>query len=75
MEKLKPTTERTLMRFEEKIALLAHSVELLSPQMVLKRGYSITRSNGKVISKNNKVKKGDKISTFIHDSEIESTVI
>lgn len=73
-EKLKPSAERTLMRFEEKIALLAHNVELLSPQMVLKRGYSITRANGKVVSKENSVKKGDKISTFTQDLEIESTV-
>ncbi len=73
-EKLKPNTERTLMRFEEKIALLAHNVELLSPEMVLKRGYSITRANGKVISKDNTVKKGDKIITFTHELEIESTV-
>lgn len=73
-EKLQPTTERSLTRFEEKITMLTRNVELLSPQMVLKRGYSITRANGKVISKTNKVKKGDKISTFTHELEIESTV-
>ncbi len=73
-DKLKPTVQRLFNGQGEKIVHLAHSVELLSPQMVLKRGYSITRANGKVISKENQVKKGDKIRTFTHDSEIESTV-
>ncbi len=74
VEIIRPSTERNLLRFREKLALMSHNVELLSPEQVLKRGYSMTRSKGKVISKENPVKKGDKISTFTHDYEIESTV-
>jgi exodeoxyribonuclease VII large subunit len=73
-EKLKPSSERTLRAQTEKIDRLAHNIELLSPKMVLKRGYSITRVNGKVISKENQAKKGDKILTFTHDFELESEI-
>lgn len=71
-EKLKPSVERTLLTQTEKINTLAHNVELLSPMRVMKRGYSITQVNGKVISETNPVKKGDKIRTFTYDFELES---
>ncbi len=73
-DKLKPVIERMFLRKEEKLTALGHSVELLSPQQVLKRGYSITRVKGKVISLDNRVKKGDKIVTFTKDFEFESTI-
>jgi exodeoxyribonuclease VII large subunit len=73
-EKLKPSADRTLKGLGDQLTRLAHNVELLSPQMVLKRGYSITRVNGKVISNGNQVKKGDKIVTFTHDFELESEI-
>lgn len=73
-EKLKPSVDRTLRTQTEKIAQLGKNIDLLSPKMVLRRGYSITRANGKAISKENPVKKGDKILTFTHDFELESEI-
>lgn len=71
---LSPLLDRTFKGAQDQLQQLAHQVELLSPTMVLKRGYSITRVNGKVISKENPVQKGDKISTFTHDFEMESEI-
>jgi exodeoxyribonuclease VII large subunit len=46
----------------------------LSPQNVLKRGYSITLQEGKTIKELNTLKPGDKIVTKIFEGQINSTV-
>lgn len=46
----------------------------LSPQNILKRGFSITRSNGKAIRSMYKVKEGDSITTTLHKGSILSKV-
>jgi len=74
VDKLKPAIERSLRQQNERLGVSSRNVELLSPKMVLKRGYSITRVQGKVISMENPAKKGDKISTFTHDFELESEI-
>ncbi len=44
------TSSRSLLRDQKaEIRNISNSVELLSPQNILKRGYSITRSNGKIV--------------------------
>lgn len=51
-----------------------HSVKLMNPINVLQRGYSISLINGRTISDENKVKKGDiiitKTATFNFESEV-----
>ena len=65
-------------RFEKENEML-HNVErnirLVDPREVLKRGYSITTLNGKLVSSTNPVSKGDKIEINTFDSVIESEVI
>jgi len=46
----------------------------VSPQAVLKRGYSITRSKGKVITSKTQAKKHDILTTTLHDGDIQSEV-
>jgi len=48
------------------------TASLLDPKNVLKRGYSITTLNGKIIRNANEVKKGIKIKTKLFNGEIES---
>lgn len=50
------------------------NIELLNPNNVLKRGYSITTLNGKVLKIINDVKKDDKLKTIVYDGKIISTV-
>lgn len=47
---------------------------LLNPEYILKRGYSITLLNGKILTNASLVDKGMKIKTILHKGEIDSTV-
>jgi exodeoxyribonuclease VII large subunit len=46
----------------------------MSPENVLKRGYSITRLDGKAVSSVGQVNKGDQLKTVVFDGQIDSTV-
>lgn len=48
--------------------------QLLAPETALKRGFSITTANGKVVTKKSQVKKGDVLVTQLLKDKIKSTV-
>lgn len=52
---------------------LEREVELMSPAQVLKRGYSISLVNGKLLTSSRDVKPGDSLQTIVQDGSIEST--
>ncbi|MBQ3475436.1 MAG: exodeoxyribonuclease VII large subunit [Bacilli bacterium] len=54
---------------------LIEKLEVLNPLNTLKRGYSITKIDNKVITDIKKVKKGDTISVSLKNGEIGATVI
>lgn len=53
---------------------LLTKLEVLNPVTTLKRGYSVTRCNDKIITERKDVRKGDVIITSITDGKIESVV-
>ena len=53
---------------------LERTINNLSPENVLKRGYSITLLNGKAVRNCMEVKEGDRLETLIIDGMIESSV-
>ena len=53
---------------------LSSLIEVLSPSNTLKRGYSVTRVNGKAVTNVNELKKGDRLSTSLLNGTIESIV-
>ncbi len=53
---------------------LLSKLEVLNPITTLKRGYSVTRVNDKIIKNSKDVKKGDTIITSVSDGKIESVV-
>jgi exodeoxyribonuclease VII large subunit len=53
---------------------LLSKLEVLNPITTLKRGYSVTRVNGRIITKGEDVKKDDIIVTSISNANIESVV-
>ena len=53
---------------------LSEKLHLLSPENVLKRGYSITLKDGKAVSKAADLQAGDRLVTKLYDGEIASTV-
>ena len=56
------------------LTALERSVQLMDPQHVLNRGYSITRINGQAIKAADHVKKGDVLETVLASGRVTSTV-
>jgi exodeoxyribonuclease VII large subunit len=61
----------------EKIKLhgLEKSVQLLSPEAVLKRGFSLTLKNGKVVTKASALSAGEVVETLLSNGSFSSKVI
>ena len=51
-----------------------NKLEILNPLLTIKRGYSITKLNNKVITSKKDVKKGDNIDIEVSDGSINATV-
>ncbi len=50
-------------------------IQSVSPEMMLKRGYSITTLNGKVLKSALQLKKSDRITTHLADGKVESVML
>lgn len=50
------------------------SITLMSPQNILKKGYAIVKTNGKIAGDTEHIKEGDDIEVILHDSVLKSTV-
>jgi len=53
---------------------LADKVQLLSPQNILNRGYSLTTLNGHAVTQAAQLKSGDTLVTTLKDGTVTSTV-
>ena len=53
---------------------LLSKLEVLNPITTLKRGYTVTRCNNKIINDIKLVKKGDKMLTEVTNGKIESVI-
>lgn len=65
------------LRFYEHKTALAHTeriIQLSDPRRLLKRGFSITKVNGKLLQSLHQLSPGDLIQTIVEDGEIISTV-
>jgi len=58
-----------------KLELLEKSVNAADPVVILKRGYSLTRLNGRVVKGASELKKGDRLTTSFADGSVESEII
>jgi exodeoxyribonuclease VII large subunit len=61
------TEKKNLNSIQEKL-------RLVDPQNILKRGYSLTMLNGKIIKSVHQIKEGDLIETRLSDGKVDSTV-
>lgn len=61
-----------LNRSSKEIENIEKNIELMNPVNVLKRGYSITFMNGKVLKSVDDVKEGDLLETILSDGDITS---
>ncbi len=72
--KLSDTTERILERKQNHLATQSALLEDLSPKVVIKRGYSITRKAGQIIRSAKHAQKNDKLEVELHDGSLNCTV-
>ena len=66
---------KSLEKDKNHLKLIENSIRLIDPAEVLKRGYSITLKDGKLISDKNPVKIGDIIETQTKEKIIKSQVL
>jgi exodeoxyribonuclease VII large subunit len=58
----------------QKIELSTKTLDLLSPQTILKRGYTITRKSGKTVLSSKEILPNDKVSILFFDGEVLASV-
>lgn len=72
-QNIKYVSSTLLLTHKNNLATIEQKIELLDPNKLLERGYSITYANGKPIGKI-KAKKGDLLETITSTQRIKSTV-
>lgn len=72
--RLRMGVENKLTLSRNNLEKLQDMVNVLSPSNTLKRGYSITRINGKAVTASKKLKEGDVITTEFHEGTVDSRV-
>ena len=68
------TTKHRIEKANEKLGFLEHRLTLNDPRTILKRGYSITRINGKVVTNDLETNDGDIMETLLYDGKVTSVV-
>lgn len=68
------TIKHRIEKANEKLSFLEHRLTLNDPRTILKRGYSITRINGKVVNNDLEANDGDIMETLLYDGKITSVV-
>ncbi len=58
-----------------KVTSLENTLNILNPENVLLRGYTITSLNGRILKKSDKIKKEDLIDTQFADGRVKSKVV
>lgn len=72
---LKPSVNSIFEKSSKDIVQLEKTVRILSPENVLKRGYSLTLFKGKTVSSNNLPSDNDEIETITSESTLKSKII
>ena len=74
VNKMQLTNQHHINMLFEKTKALEQRLQSLSPDSILKRGYSVTRKGGKIVKDASKLKKNDKIKTQLYKGEVKSII-
>jgi len=74
-QQLDRTVVHSLEKEKEKLIQLDKICDILSPELTLQRGFSMTLKKGKVINTSSKLKKGDKITTLFADNQKVDSIV
>jgi len=66
--------ERYLLKKRQELEVKAEKLNALNPENILKRGYTITRSKGKVVKNACEIKSGEILETIFHKGKTTSVV-
>ena len=73
-EQIKVFAPNLLKTKQSQLDILQTKLQLLDPQQLLKKGYSFTTHNGKLVSSTTQLIPGDTITTTLADGTVESVV-
>lgn len=73
-QRVRTALQQTLVKQTHRLQLMEKIIEGASPQLMLQRGYTITRCNGKVVTGAVKLAKGSILTTEFVDGEAQSIV-
>ena len=71
---LASSARKLIIKEEKRIATFANTLEILSPENVIKRGYTITCQDGRIIKSLQNLETGDIIETMFSDGLIKSKI-
>jgi exodeoxyribonuclease VII large subunit len=71
---IKIRTIETIRVEKKNLNLIQEKLRLVDPQNILKRGYSLTMMNGKILKSTQLVKEGDLLETLLSDGTVVSKV-
>ena len=72
--RLKEAIKIYFERKRHKLEMMSHKLDSLDPKILLKRGYSITTLNGRIVKDVEAIKNGDEIETILRNGKIKSRV-
>src|SRR5690625_7290027 len=73
-EQIKKDAQQLLKYQKQKLDSLEKNVEILDPKNVLKRGFSITKFNGKSIKNPKDLEIGQSVETILYEGEFTSKI-
>lgn len=73
-QQIRPAFTARLSKEKHRLSLLEQQAQSVSPEHLLKRGYSITFKDGKAVTDVNQLKPGDKLTTRLWKGEVISEV-
>ncbi len=73
-QRLRPAVERKLLAENHRLQMIGQRLRAQDPELLLKRGYSITLKDGKSVRRAADLKKGDVIETRFAEGMVKSTV-
>lgn len=74
LENIRFDTRNLLQKENEHIHFYENAVRLLTPENVLKRGYTVTMKDGKIVKSVQKLKSNDEIETVFADGKVKSKI-
>ncbi|MCF8359620.1 MAG: exodeoxyribonuclease VII large subunit [Prolixibacteraceae bacterium] len=74
LHRLKYLSERILEKKQSQVNLFEKTTNLVNPENILKRGFSITLKNGKAVKNSRSVKHGDRLEHILYNGKIDTVV-